>query len=315
MFVAEDAGASRPPTEITAEWLNSVQEEIVNVILNAGLVLDVAQQNQLLAAINSIAAAKATQVLQAWIGGAPVALDTLLEFATALGNDPNFATTIVTLLGGKQPLDATLTALAGVNFTANKLLYSTGPDAFAMTDLSAYARSLLDDIDAAAARSTLGITVGLGLGYMLVRDEKAQGTDGGTTVGNTTATRVLNTLVDNTISGASLASNQITLPAGTYRFRGRAPISAGNTHKAYLYNVTAGAVAIYGTAENGSVSTADDLSNTYSEVVGRISLAAPAVFEVRHFTSSSFSGLGWGNATNIAGMNEIYTVVEIIKEA
>ncbi|EJF6106407.1 tail fiber protein [Salmonella enterica] len=47
------------------------------------------------------------------VGSAPEALDTLNELAAALGNDPNFATTITNMLAGKQPLDGTLTALSG----------------------------------------------------------------------------------------------------------------------------------------------------------------------------------------------------------
>ncbi|WP_256672122.1 hypothetical protein [Pseudomonas sp. o96-267] len=58
--------------------------------------------------------------------------------------------------GAKQPLDATLTALAALSTAANQLIYTTGPDAFATTTLSAFIRTLLDDADAAAARATLG---------------------------------------------------------------------------------------------------------------------------------------------------------------
>lgn len=47
------------------------------------------------------------------VGSAPAALDTLNELAAALGNDPNFATTMTNALAGKQPLDATLTSLSG----------------------------------------------------------------------------------------------------------------------------------------------------------------------------------------------------------
>ncbi|QDK03089.1 minor tail protein [Mycobacterium phage SydNat] len=162
------------------------------------------------------------------IDSAPEALDTLQELANALGNDPNFATTVSnqigakadktttitagtgltgggdltsnrtlsvnfgsaagtvcqgndsrlsdartplshthttaqvtgldTALSSKQPLDATLTALAAITTAANKLIYATGSDTFATTDLTAAGRALLDDADAAAQRATLGLS-------------------------------------------------------------------------------------------------------------------------------------------------------------
>ena len=55
-----------------------------------------------------------------------------------------------------QPLDATLTALAGVTTTADKLVYATGSDVFSTTTLTSFGRSLIDDTDAATARTTLG---------------------------------------------------------------------------------------------------------------------------------------------------------------
>ncbi|EKM8739213.1 phage tail protein [Escherichia coli] len=52
------------------------------------------------------------------VGSSPEALDTLNELAAALGNDPNFATTVMNALAGKQPLDATLTNLSGKSVSA-----------------------------------------------------------------------------------------------------------------------------------------------------------------------------------------------------
>ena len=54
-------------------------------------------------------------------------------------------------------LDATLTALAALSTSANQVIYSTGADAFSMTGLTSFGRSLIDDADAATARSTLAL--------------------------------------------------------------------------------------------------------------------------------------------------------------
>lgn len=56
--------------------------------------------------------------IAALVDSSPGALDTLNELAEALGNDPNFATTMTNALAGKQPLDNTLTALSGKSVAA-----------------------------------------------------------------------------------------------------------------------------------------------------------------------------------------------------
>lgn len=63
---------------------------------------------------------------------------------------------VETLGTGKQPLDTTLTAIAALNGVADRIAYFTGPDTVALTTISAFIRTLLDDGDASAARSTLG---------------------------------------------------------------------------------------------------------------------------------------------------------------
>ena len=66
------------------------------------------------------------------------------------------ALNFVTALNGKQDADNTLTALANLATSADKMIYATGADQFALTPLTAFIRTLLDDGDADAARVTLG---------------------------------------------------------------------------------------------------------------------------------------------------------------
>lgn len=79
---------------------------------------------------------------------------------TQLGYLAGVTSAIQTQLNNKQGLDATLTALSGLTTSANQTIYSTGVDTFAMTTLTAFGRSLIDDADAATARTTLGVVIG-----------------------------------------------------------------------------------------------------------------------------------------------------------
>lgn len=56
----------------------------------------------------------------------------------------------------KQPLDATLTALAALTTSTDKFIYATGPDTFALASLTPFMRTVLDDANQAAALVTLG---------------------------------------------------------------------------------------------------------------------------------------------------------------
>ena len=95
--------------------------------------------------------------ISALVGSSPEALDTLNELAAALGNDPNFATTMTNALAGKQPLDATLTSLAGLATGANKLPYFTGTDTVSQTDLTSVGRDILAKTSVLAVIQYLGL--------------------------------------------------------------------------------------------------------------------------------------------------------------
>ncbi|EPV9272567.1 prophage tail fiber N-terminal domain-containing protein [Salmonella enterica subsp. enterica serovar Newport] len=88
-------------------------------------------------------AAFVRKLLAALVDSSPEALDTLNELAAALGNDPNFATTVTKALAGKQPLNDVLTAVGQITPRKNSLLYYNESGNLTLTDLTGRAKSLL----------------------------------------------------------------------------------------------------------------------------------------------------------------------------
>lgn len=128
-FTNGDPAAPIPPTQVSADWLNMIQEELVAVILGAGLQPQKNAFNQLFTAIQSLitsggvafatdaeaiagqmankavspraAAALVANRITAILGGAPANLATLGALAAALGNNPNFAGDTTTALAAR----------------------------------------------------------------------------------------------------------------------------------------------------------------------------------------------------------------------
>lgn len=146
-------------------------------------------------------------------------------------------------------------------------------------------------------------------GYMQVQDQKVSGTVGGAATAGVN-NRTLNTVVTNTITGASVASNIITLPVGTYRFRGESMVVADTaaTHVTpQLWNNTVGAPTLLGLRVYLGVGTAGAAT-----VSGRFTLNATTALLLRNqFTSANAAGLGLAASFSTA---EVYSNVEIWKE-
>ena len=80
--------------------------------------------------------------------------------STELSYLTGVSSAIQTQLNTKQPLDATLTALAGSVTAPDTMIYFSGLDTATVTSLTAYGRSIIASADASAARTTLGLTIG-----------------------------------------------------------------------------------------------------------------------------------------------------------
>ncbi|HCO5403391.1 TPA: prophage tail fiber N-terminal domain-containing protein [Escherichia coli] len=100
-------------------------------------------------------AAFVRKLLAALVDSSPEALDTLNELAAALGNDPEFATTIMNALAGKQPLSDVLTAISNLEERADKLLCFNQDGNASLSPLSEKARSLLAQATVEAMRNEL----------------------------------------------------------------------------------------------------------------------------------------------------------------
>jgi hypothetical protein len=146
---------------------------------------------------------------------------------------------------------------------------------------------------------------------VIIQDQKAAGTSGGTFTSGADRTRVLNTLVQNVNSIATLSSNQFVLPAGTYYIEWSAPAASVGANQSWLQNVTAGTVSIRGTSEY--TASGADYASTRSFGSGVIINASSITYEIRHrcTTTQTTNGFGWA-----AGFGtEIYTEVRIWKVA
>ncbi|WP_374288502.1 hypothetical protein [Desulfovibrio desulfuricans] len=173
-------------------------------------------------------------------------------------------------------------------------------------DWSNYMTALAGKANVDLSNAT-GNAIGL---YLYARDEKASGTHGGTSAAAAWQTRDLNTLKMNNLGGASLASNRITLPAGRYYVRGKAPAYAASNTRCAIYDATNAAYLLHG---NSMTANQSYYGYVCPEVEGEFTLAAQTTIELRMYTGSAIGSYGLGFAVGTANINEVYSELRIWK--
>ena len=183
------------------------------------------------------------------------------------------------------------------------------------------AQALTAQLPTAATAAGLATTTDLQNAQALihVREEQSSGSGAGNAAITTYQTRVLNTIVTNTISGATLSSNAVTLPAGTYDACATAPLGlAGSSTETQitrirLRDVTASATLILGPSSSGYGGS--NAGAPTATLQGRFTLAAEHAVRIEQFVRVSGSSIAQLGDAISSGENEVYSELLIYQRA
>jgi hypothetical protein len=148
--------------------------------------------------------------------------------------------------------------------------------------------------------------------YIYVRDEKPAGTNGGNFASGARRTRDINTEVADAGNHCTIAANQITLAAGTYRCLISAPAGYVDQNRIWLHNVTDNEDTLIG-ASCHSPNGGGFVSSISATLKGEFTISASKTFEIQHQCTTTFNTYGFGLANGFDV--EIYTEAEFWKVA
>lgn len=145
---------------------------------------------------------------------------------------------------------------------------------------------------------------------LIVRDEKPNDTYGGSSAVGWQA-RTLNTVKVNTISGASLSANRVTLPAGTYLAEATVPAYKVNAFKSRIRNITDGTDLAIGSSE---ICSSEFVVSAASTIMEYFTISATKIIELQMYGQTASSTAGFGYANN-AGTIEVFSMLKLSKVA
>ncbi len=148
-------------------------------------------------------------------------------------------------------------------------------------------------------------------GYCLIQDQKANGTNGGSSLSLAWHTHDLNTEVVDTQNVATVAANQATLIAGTYRARLNATFYESQACRVRLRDVTNNVTLALGVG--GYTNSSADYAENQAGAEGRFTLVAPTAVELQYWVRGAQATNGLGHPAT-SGEVEVYASLELIYE-
>ncbi len=155
------------------------------------------------------------------------------------------------------------------------------------------------------------------LSTFVVQDQKSSGTAGGDATTSAWTTAVLNTSITNTIDGASLASNKITLPAGTYLIDATKTFTMTKLSRLRFKTADSNDIIRYG--NSAYIGDYDSNSDGRTETGSVLSVKTVITidtttdfvlqYHVSETPSSGFANHGLGSPTSLGGTAEVYATV------
>jgi hypothetical protein len=146
--------------------------------------------------------------------------------------------------------------------------------------------------------------------YVKVSNTQSSGTNGGTATSGSWGICPINTTDTDTQSISSLATNQVTLPAGTYEVRGRQVFFQTVLSQIRLQNITASTTLLTGESQASGVG---DNTTIGCSINGLITLASSSALSLEYQVSSTKATNGLGTACSFG--NEVYATIEFKKIA
>ncbi len=138
--------------------------------------------------------------------------------------------------------------------------------------------------------------------FAIFSDDHVSGVNGGTSVVGL-INRPINKEVFNEISGASLATNKITLPAGKYFIRARAAAYLTKRSRIRLFNFTNNAVMI-----NGEPAYSAGSVQVYCKLSGVVDLWQETTFGLQQYSQAAVASFGYGVSTLDGASDEFVRV-------